>query len=179
MFPEHIVWSTKIGWIFAALHYFKIGILGIPTIVSSFKNHFNKFKSIPIAGCCHQHCPAGLRGNGSALQNVEEEMGRGWEEDAGSFHRDFGDFLLFGHHHYGWTLRFAFINILCNIQWFFKGFILVKLWHEFSGVSVVFICLCEMWVFHPLYFNNLPQFSVCQCAFTTVSGDIWRMFFQL
>ncbi|CAK5082373.1 unnamed protein product [Meloidogyne enterolobii] len=36
MFPEHIIWSTKFGWIFGVLHYLAIGFLGITHTVVCF-----------------------------------------------------------------------------------------------------------------------------------------------
>ncbi|KAL7079462.1 hypothetical protein ACQ4LE_001483, partial [Meloidogyne hapla] len=36
MFPEHIIWSTKFGWIFGVIHYLAIGFLGITHTVVCF-----------------------------------------------------------------------------------------------------------------------------------------------
>ena len=143
MFPEHMVWSKSFGWVFATFFYIKMAILGIPSSVSFLGSQIclipKQFQIVSL----------------SMVKEALEEMILYFAPTAKWTNKEnvlqmvstcalatFGlliSVILVGSHG-----KFKTPEICENLN--LSGFMLSKLWREFCGVSLLLICLCELWV---------------------------------
>ncbi|KAF7637707.1 hypothetical protein Mgra_00002966 [Meloidogyne graminicola] len=112
MFPEHIIWSIKFGWIFGVIHYIAIGLLGITRTVICFDMVKFAFEELLIK-----------------FRKRENFFGVD-EDDRIQFIATCG-VVIFG--------IIASIGLVGP-----NGITVSKLWGEFTSISFMVVCLCEI-----------------------------------